>query len=662
MSGFAEPIRTSNDRRGRGLLVAFAAVVALGAAFVFARDAGSAGALHAAGSRAGLTAQATVVARGSAAGADLSVPADELAFVRSNAAGDTTAVWSERAGGQVAIRSASEPAGGTWSPVETIVTARAATVARSTEPVPMDLAVAPDGSAHVLWARVQKDDRAPHVLQVASRAAPGRWDEQRIAAAKGKQYVGPAAALAATADGTVLVLWGRTTAPPSDDPPAKLAAGSVWVTERSLAGAWRAPRKLGRADPVNPAPQLAVNRSGSAAALWSVPGGRNDEQIPLAYATRSAGGGWTAGDPASRLSGPGYGGVQPPLLDEAGRLHVLTESYGNYGVAGLSHRIVGPQTSVAKADAVPDPTADQTQKGYLGSGYVFSTGAALAADGQLVVVSGHQAPDVENGAFGIGAIWSAARTDGGQWKVSALDALAETTAAMNVDVSTDTAGSVVATWTADVGIPPACSSVVYGSVRGADGAWSPRAVVADAGAGKGPSFDAPINSGPCYPVQAHRTGGADPAYWWLTDGHLVVTHGAAQAADPTAAAPTVEQVTTTWQQVRRAGGLQLRCATDFAGYCSASIVAAVEQTPGPGLATGGGASQADYEARALRCFSLRGTSRIGTRGADQVATLPVGAECRRGWVPPTISFDVLIATDAAGHDPAQVHQRVTISR
>ncbi|MEN0013925.1 MAG: hypothetical protein AAGC46_11205 [Solirubrobacteraceae bacterium] len=597
----------------------------------------------------------------------LSVPADGTAFVEADAAGDTTAVWVERAGGRVSIRSASERAGGGWGAVETIVSARAATKATSTEPVPTALAVGHDGTAQMLWGRVERGNGSPHTLQVATRSTAGRWTEQRIAAAKGKRLVGPTAALAVTADGTALVLWSAATAVQSDLSVEKARAGVAYVTERSPAGAWAAPRRLGIADGYSAAPQLSVNRAGAAAAIWAQPS-RTDEDAPLSYATRAATGGWTAGSRAYALKGPTYGGQGPALLDETGRLHLLFETFGNYGVSGFAHQLVGGGAAPAKPALVPEPTKDQTLQGFLGSGYVHASGAVLAPDGTLVVVTGHEPPDVENGAFGTGAIWAASRTPAGQWSVVPVDGLAATSGAMDVDVSTDAAGAVVATWTASTGLPPTCGSVVYRSVRGADGTWSPRQAVAAAGPGGTPrGGDIPVNSGPCFPVEAHRTSGTDPVAWWHSGGTLTVTRTAdTLAADPSSPVPAVEQLTTTWQQVRRAGGLQLRCSAAFAGWCSASTVGAAEAAAAAAAsapATDPTAGRTtNFPARALGCFALRATDAIGAPGTDQVVTLPVATGCMHGWVPPTVGFDVVVATDAPGHQPAATHLAVTITR
>jgi hypothetical protein len=64
------------------------------------------------------------------------------------------------------------------------------------------------------------------------------------------------------------------------------------------------------------------------------------------------------------------------------------------------------------------------------------------------------------------------------------------------------------------------------------------------------------------------------------------------------------------------------------------------------------------KARALACLSLRGADPVVAGEGGSAVTLPWNSYCGSGWVPPTMSFSVLITVDVPGQPAAA--RRITV--
>lgn len=605
---------------------------------------------------AGVAAADTLVApiaapSGYGAARPLTTPSDSAdggrAQVVTDATGTTTAVWTDRAGPQARLRTATQPVGGTWSAPTTL--AFRTVSARGLEPVPVRLVASPTGAPNLLWGWFVRATGVPRVLNVSTRAADGSWSTHTVAAVHPHLRLGPTADLAVTSDGTLLVAWSRATRVATTYVRDEVPTGRLELSERRPDGTWQSRLDLARANGVSAAPILTTNHAGGAAVAWLRSGGDDPESGPTAWAVRGANGRWSIGAPLKR-------DVSRARLDEAGRLHLLTDGFGPWGLDGFVDSVAAAG-KLAASSAMPSPSDAQTLDGWLGAGYMHSAGVELTPAGELVVVWAGEPLDVERGGYGTGALWAATRSTDGRWSVGQVDPLTQTSGTLDVDLSTDASGQMAATWSAAES-SGTCGSVIYRSVRSSAGIWSPRAVVATGG--NAPRYeDRDLRTGSCTAVAPHLTEGARPAVWWIEQGprRLVVAPLGDTEASP---APSVaaESLATSWADVRRSGGLPIRCAVSAPAHCSVSIVDALAGLPDA-------TSEQDpvrFTSRALRCLRLRATAPVGN-GADQsTVLLPAVPGCMQGWSPPTMTFDALVVVDAPGATPATAHVAVTLHR
>ncbi|MEH3054191.1 MAG: hypothetical protein PGN13_09330 [Patulibacter minatonensis] len=558
------------------------------------------------------------------------------------------ATWTDRAAGRdrllVAIRR-----GGAWSAPQALASSPVSRSTTSLVPTPVRLVTGADGTAHLLWGSLGRGDGSPRRWSVASLTAAGTWSQRTIARTSGRRRLGASADLTARPDGSLVVAWSTATLAPTDVQQERaIPAGRLRITERTVDGAWQAARTVGASHGISAEPTLVTSPSGAVAVTWAPTSGDDPDPPDRArWSIRAADGSWPLGGTAPVSAGFGI----HALLDRRERLHLFRGGFGPWGLAGVAETVVGPKPGAApKPSNAPAPTEAQSRGGWLGAGYLHTVDVALDAADQTVVIWGGEPYDVERGGYGTGAVWSAVRASSGTWSVGPVDPLTATTGALDVDLGTDPAGRIVATWSAST---TDCRSLVYRSVRQPDGAWSPRSVVAVGGRGQPSLDDDEAGTSGCTAVTPHLTGGSQPLAWWVQQAprRLAVT----PLELPASAAPDVaiDVAATTWAQVRAAGGLPIRCSAAVEVVCSASVVEAIAGLPRA-------ESESDpvrYRRGALARFALRASAFVAP--AADGFTLPV-KPYGDGTAPITISFDVLVTAEVVGGS-APVVRRIPVT-
>lgn len=252
--------------------------------------------------------------------------------------GTIIVVWAGENGGSYVVQAAIRPAGGSFgAPVNLS--------APSTESMPTDLAIGPDGAAVAVWQRFEGSD---WIAQAATRPAGGSFGPAEDLSTPGG--IAGDTHVAIEPDGTATVVWQRwedsqtaiqaATRPPGGDFGApvyltvpvpghqfnfpQVAAGpggvaAVWLhtsgassvvqaATRPPGGAFGSPVDLSAPDQHSGSPQVAVGPDGTTTAVWFRP----DD---LAYniiqaATRPPSGSF---GPPMNLSAPGQSAVKPQV-------------------------------------------------------------------------------------------------------------------------------------------------------------------------------------------------------------------------------------------------------------------------------------------------------------------------------------------------------------
>lgn len=199
---------------------------------------------------------------------DLSVDNSQLTDVPQvavDAEGTVTATWSHYAANRFTTQAATRSVDGTWTtPVDLSAPGQSARAS--------DLAVDPAGNATAIWV-------SGTLVQTAARPAGGTWS----APVDLSTIAGPRANPRVVVDpsGHATAVWG-TFAGTYGIQTATSAPGGTWTDPVSLSAAGQ--------DTFD-TPQIAVDRHGSATAVWQ----RHDGSgWMVTSATRPAGGGWTA--------------------------------------------------------------------------------------------------------------------------------------------------------------------------------------------------------------------------------------------------------------------------------------------------------------------------------------------------------------------------------
>jgi hypothetical protein len=312
---------------------------------------------------------------------DVSSPFD----VATNAAGLTVAVWSQLVEGHDVVHAAVRPAGATWSaPVplsdpeddsiypkvaldaagNAVVTSvqgetAAATlrsVTRSTDgswssvddvssttdgiaQTEYDLAISPSGLAIAAW-ELYDESAVRRVIQEATRPVGGPFEAADTISSSAVDTWDPRVAISSA--GVATVAW-REEPPPT---------GTVLKSRtREATGTWSAVQDLSEADGSNQRQRLVVDTAGTTTAVWTKALGPS---IRLVYATRPAGGAWSA--PAD-VTPPGAGFADPDLaIDSGDRMIVVFVAFGSGGddIAARTRAPGGAWSDFGGVSEIPD--------------------------------------------------------------------------------------------------------------------------------------------------------------------------------------------------------------------------------------------------------------------------------------------------------------------
>lgn len=267
--------------------------------------------------------------------------------VAADANGNLTAVWNtNRRGWTTGVAGAFRPAGGDWQAPVRLSRDREA---RSYNPYledpfgagPVDLAVAPDGTAVAVWQWGSFERERPLRVQSVHRQGSGDWGDP-VDVTDPNWSGDPSVAIGATGSSVLVYagridrpgspLWARMGAPTGEwSTPTRLtrdgymarvavdAAGNalavfsegfttIRAAYRPAAGPWQEAQSLSPAGVDVEVAELALDGSGNATVVWSRSSGRVD------LVTRPAGGDWSA---PVMLADRTTGGYAPALAVNA---------------------------------------------------------------------------------------------------------------------------------------------------------------------------------------------------------------------------------------------------------------------------------------------------------------------------------------------------------
>lgn len=366
--------------------------------------------------------------------------------VALDAAGDAVTVWNQSAGGYSIVQATVRPAGGLWSPPESLSAA-------GQNAYEQQVAVDGAGNAVAVWRRW---NGANWLVQSAVRPTGGAWSAPHDLSAPGQDALAPEVALDAA--GNAVAVWQRSNGAAFVAQAAVRAAGGAWGTAENLSA--------GGAH----SPQVAVDPAGNAIAVWYLTNGTTST---VQAAVRPTGGPW--GSPQD-VSAPGDGAGLPQVgVDAAGdAVAVWDGSDGSNDIVQASARPAGGawsppqdlsalgQNAMAPQVALdPAGNADAVWERSNGSAYVIQAARRPAAGAwglpQNLSVPGEPALDPEvaldpagnavavwrHGNGGNDVIQASARPLGGNWEdpkdLSSSIALAP-------DVALDPSGNAVAVW------------------------------------------------------------------------------------------------------------------------------------------------------------------------------------------------------------------------
>ena len=205
-----------------------------------------------------------------------SLPVSAYPQVASDPTGDVVAVWwADQGNGTAVVRSAWRPAGGAWQdPVDLSGPNRFV----DDEP---RVAISASGEAVAVWDYY---NGSHHVVQATRRPAGGGWQAPVDISPAG--HGAEEAEVAINAAGLAVAVW-RDHSAPGPNPTVQTA----W---QPAGGAWQPSQPL--SDPNRDAerPQVALNATGEAVAVWEsyVTGGQLPDFVQAA--ARPAGGNWSA--------------------------------------------------------------------------------------------------------------------------------------------------------------------------------------------------------------------------------------------------------------------------------------------------------------------------------------------------------------------------------
>ena len=369
---------------------------------------------------------------GSASAADWLEPKDISAAneevdgrpeVAVDPAGNAVAIWERHVGDEEIVEATERPAGGDWSEPEVLSLP-------GEEGQRSQVAIDASGNAIAFWIT---EESTNFVVRSAVRPPGGGWSEPEDVSDSTSETVWPL--LAADAAGEAVAVWIAF------DGSNFILQGAV----RSADGEWSEPDDLSEAgEDVTPleAPDVAIDASGNAIAVWKLDGSSNDI---VQAAVRPAGGDWEEPDD---LSGAGQDAGEPSVaMNDAGEaVAVWTRLDGSDIVQGAVRPAGGDWTG-------SDDLSDTGQNAGAPDVAIDETGEAVAVWRR------------SNGSNDI--VQAAVRPAGGDW--ADPDDLSNTGQnGISPVVATNVAGGAVAMWYRSDG----ANLRVQAAVRPPDGGWS----------------------------------------------------------------------------------------------------------------------------------------------------------------------------------------------
>lgn len=343
---------------------------------------------------------------------DLSLPGGE-AFqpeVAIDPDGDATAVWRRSDGTKTIIQAATRPSGGTWgAPVDLSLSGQSAN-----EP---QIAVDSTGGATVVWFSEGTND----IIQAATRGPGGAWGAPVDLSLSGQDAVEPQVAV--DPNGNATAVWRR-----SDG-----SHEIVQAATRAPGGAWQSPVDLSTAGQDSLEPQVAVDSSDKATAVWRVFDDENGNNIDvLQAATRASGGGWES--PVD-VSVAGQSVVEPQVaVDPSGTATAVWRGYD-----GTAYDIEAARRAAGGAWAAPTEISAAPAEGENNA----EPQVAAASNGDVTAVW------YRSEGFGTDAhadiVQAATRKAGGAWGAP-VDLSAHGGDAAEPQVAIDASGNPAAVW------------------------------------------------------------------------------------------------------------------------------------------------------------------------------------------------------------------------
>jgi hypothetical protein len=385
-------------------------------------------------------------------------------------AGDEVAVWYQTVGKFDVIMSATRPAGGGWSsPVE---------VARGDSAYGPQVGLDAHGDATVVWYQY---DGTEDVVEAATRPAGGAWSAPQqlsVALVPGANADEPVVAV--NAGGGAVAAWYQAVGP----------IHAIMSARRPAGGPWSAPAQLSAGDADAYGPQVALDSSGSATAVWYAYMAGQSKGLVQA-ATLPAGGVWSM--PADLSSASDDSSEPQVAADPGGDVTAVWASYdGSTDLIESAGRLGGGAWSAAqRISGTGDADGPMVA--------IDGTGAASAVwdsfDGTNFVVDSARAP--RGGAWSSPTMLSAPSSDAGEPQVAA-----------------DGAGDVAASWYRFNGVGYA----IEAARRPAGGSWGTAAQLSGSDA-----YESQI-----------AVSGPDSAttVWNLSDGHSPVIQASSTGQSP----------------------------------------------------------------------------------------------------------------------------------
>ena len=249
---------------------------------------------------------------------DVSLPLAnaESAQVAVDATGLATAVWDRYDGSNYIVQSSTSLDGGPWStPVDLSATGQNSILPQVT--------VDATGTATAVWVR---NTGSGSIIQSSTRPSGGSWSTPEDLSASGQNAFNPQVTVDAT--GTAIAVWSRSNG----------SNTIIQASTRPSGGSWSTPVGLSETGQDATNPQVTVDATGTAIAVWSRSNGTN---TIIQASTRPSGVSWTT--PADNLSAVGQDASAPQVtVDATGTaIAVWSRSNGTNTIIQSSTRASG---------------------------------------------------------------------------------------------------------------------------------------------------------------------------------------------------------------------------------------------------------------------------------------------------------------------------------